>query len=230
MPVLRITASSAAIHLAAFAAGNDFFAPNIPRAFFPAGNTCACRGGADDVDRPEWSVLVGCTCTNSDDAAHNLHLHRFRVSGSGRVLGRSDDLLERTSAPWLSVSGPRRRRAHGVHQRSRSLDIVCAHWRALDVDCTMEESIRRQVHMAHFRFTNRLADDNAAGLRLLMPTCAEFPLRPYTRQLELRLRRRGTEFLGSRAVTVAVGWAIQRCKPYMSVTWQSTAPIVEYLN
>uniref|UniRef100_A0A0E0ISY5 Uncharacterized protein n=1 Tax=Oryza nivara TaxID=4536 RepID=A0A0E0ISY5_ORYNI len=48
--------------------------------------------GADDDDRPRWSVVVGLTAV--DVPRHNLRLHRFRVAASGRVLGSSDDALE----------------------------------------------------------------------------------------------------------------------------------------
>ncbi|PUZ71245.1 hypothetical protein GQ55_2G299200 [Panicum hallii var. hallii] len=42
--------------------------------------------------RPPWSVLVG--CTSADHPSHDLRIHYFRVTASGRVIGRNTDLLE----------------------------------------------------------------------------------------------------------------------------------------
>ncbi|XP_034579713.1 uncharacterized protein [Setaria viridis] len=41
---------------------------------------------------PLWSVLVG--CSSSDHPSHGLRIHYFRVTGSGRVIGHNNDLLE----------------------------------------------------------------------------------------------------------------------------------------
>ena len=42
--------------------------------------------------RSLWSVLVG--CTSADHPSHDLRLHYFRVTASGRVIGHNNDLLE----------------------------------------------------------------------------------------------------------------------------------------
>ncbi|CAN6204834.1 unnamed protein product [Urochloa humidicola] len=39
-----------------------------------------------------WSVLVG--CTSADHPSHNLRIHYFRVTGTGRVVGHNNDHLE----------------------------------------------------------------------------------------------------------------------------------------
>lgn len=46
----------------------------------------------DTEDNPAWSVLVGITATSGGD--RSLRLHRFRVAGSGRVIGKSCGALE----------------------------------------------------------------------------------------------------------------------------------------
>lgn len=102
--------------------------PCIPRVV-PGQDYYACvPAGANDDDRPMWSVLV--CCTSAGVPSHNLRLHRFRVAGSGRVIGRSDDLLEplrgvspddddgrMSFADALAALSPDRRRLY----------IVCAH-------------------------------------------------------------------------------------------------------
>ncbi|KAL6656237.1 hypothetical protein ACP70R_007063 [Stipagrostis hirtigluma subsp. patula] len=78
-----------------FCCWRQLCSPRIPRV--APGRDYECMpAGADD--RPLWSVLVG--CTSPGVPSHNLRLHRFRVAGSGRVAGRSDDLLE----PFSGVS------------------------------------------------------------------------------------------------------------------------------
>ncbi|KAF8660526.1 hypothetical protein HU200_057628 [Digitaria exilis] len=49
--------------------------------------------------RRRFSIYIPCVVpgqdyTSASVASHNLRLHRFHVAGSGRVIGRSDDLLE----------------------------------------------------------------------------------------------------------------------------------------
>ncbi|TVU31534.1 hypothetical protein EJB05_23221, partial [Eragrostis curvula] len=61
------------------APGRDYVHPSVAGA------------GADDR-RPTWSVLAGCIAATVP--YHNLRMHRFRVAASGRVLGRSDDVLQ----------------------------------------------------------------------------------------------------------------------------------------
>uniref|UniRef100_A0A0D3HUX8 Uncharacterized protein n=1 Tax=Oryza barthii TaxID=65489 RepID=A0A0D3HUX8_9ORYZ len=66
--------------------------PRIPRVS-PARDYVCISSDASGDSTPKWSVLVG--CTSIYEPFHNLRTHRFRVSGSGRVMGCSDDMLER---------------------------------------------------------------------------------------------------------------------------------------
>ncbi|CAN6182721.1 unnamed protein product [Urochloa humidicola] len=53
----------------------------------PAGPASATTGATS-----LWSVLVG--CTSADHPSHNLRIHYFRVTDTGRVIGHNNDLLE----------------------------------------------------------------------------------------------------------------------------------------
>ncbi|KAK3153167.1 hypothetical protein QOZ80_2BG0168710 [Eleusine coracana subsp. coracana] len=69
--------------------------PHIPRV--DPGREFVCTP-ADGDHGASWSLLVGCTSLTVP--FHNLRLHRFRVSASGRIMGHNNQLLE----PLLTVS------------------------------------------------------------------------------------------------------------------------------
>lgn len=83
----------------ASAAGASTAGPTSRASFIP-GRDVYNRAPSDAAggDHPTWSVLVG--CISAMVPFHNLRFHRFRVTASGRVIGRTDDALE----PVLAVS------------------------------------------------------------------------------------------------------------------------------
>ncbi|CAL5087711.1 unnamed protein product [Urochloa decumbens] len=73
-----------------------------PRSEYSPADTSApygldLRSGEEEEEEEEgtpplWSVLVG--CTSADHPSHNLRIHQFRVTGTGRVIGHNNDHLE----------------------------------------------------------------------------------------------------------------------------------------
>ncbi|RLN34316.1 uncharacterized protein C2845_PM03G01350 [Panicum miliaceum] len=80
--------------------------------------------------RPLWSILVG--CTSADHPSHDLRIHYFQVTASGRVIGHNNDLLE------LFCGVSRIDDKHTMFPVARAaivpadhhLYIICAHWPA----------------------------------------------------------------------------------------------------
>uniref|UniRef100_A0A0E0M8K7 Uncharacterized protein n=1 Tax=Oryza punctata TaxID=4537 RepID=A0A0E0M8K7_ORYPU len=102
--------------------------PNIPR-IAPGTDYLAIPAAAVDDDRPRWSLLVG--LTSFEVPWHNLRLHRFRVAASGRVLGDSDDLLERFLDVRPDAAAAEIFASASAHLSSRGdrLHIICKCWR-----------------------------------------------------------------------------------------------------
>uniref|UniRef100_A0A0E0M8K9 Uncharacterized protein n=1 Tax=Oryza punctata TaxID=4537 RepID=A0A0E0M8K9_ORYPU len=102
--------------------------PNIPR-IAPGTDYLAIPAAGVDDDRPRWSLLVG--LTSFKVPWHNLRLHRFRVAASGRVLGDSDDLLERFLDVRPDAAAAEIFASASAHLSSRGdrLHIICRCWR-----------------------------------------------------------------------------------------------------
>ncbi|OEL16876.1 hypothetical protein BAE44_0022103 [Dichanthelium oligosanthes] len=85
---MATASSGTAICSDAFAAGEGAARP-ASRASCPARTTCACRPARTTAPSGRSS-----SAASPPACRPNLRLHRFHVAGSGRVIGRSDDLLE----------------------------------------------------------------------------------------------------------------------------------------